>query len=432
MNTTYYWMKLACWSASFGLFLTLLNCGPVLAAQPDTTLANQIQAQVQVNRKLPLYFPRSVRRFYAGRHFKPVWLIREKGETGHAWQAMLLLDCVLQYGLSHADYHPDELNYGLLHNIVEQPARISREQQARFEIMLTDAMLTLMVHLHYGKLNSELPAVQVDAGRGDLRMETVLAQALSGRDIDETILAVQPKGEAYQEMQHWMHKWKGQYLDDCYEMPEESVRKVAINMERLRWAAIDAGPYLQVDIPSFTLSLFLPDSVYRFKIIAGNRVTPTPLLRSHIIAINLVADHTWLDRGKAIAVIPQNRSGSLVRFVFPGSATLNLGEIRETALFGRKVRALSLGDIGVDKAVQLAALLLQADGQPAMLRTLRKNRKAGKAITINLRAPLPLKITYVSCGFKEAQLVTYPDIYQLDQKLEKAIYHELPKKLAGH
>ena len=431
MNTAYYWMRLACWSVSLGLFLSFLNCGSALAFQTDTALASQIRVQLQVKKKLSLYFPRSVKRFYASRDFKPVWLIRERGETGHAWQAMLLLDCVLQYGLSHADYHPDELTYGVLHDIAEQSGKIGWEQQARFEIMLTDAMLTLMVHLHYGKLNPELPAVRVDAGRGDLRMETVLAQALSRPNIDETVLAVQPKGQAYQEMQYWMHKWKGLYLDDCYEVPEASVRKVAINMERLRWAAIGTGPYLQVDIPSFTLSLFLPDSVYRFKIIVGSRMTPTPLLRSHIVAINLVAENTWLDREKTLAVIPQNKSRSLVKFVFSGRTTLNLGEIRETALFGRKVRALGLGDIGVDKADQLAALLLRADRQPAKQRALRQNRKAGQAMTINLHSPMPLKITYLSCGFQDAQLVTYPDIYQLDPKLEKAIYHEVPKKIAG-
>ncbi|MGY4386476.1 hypothetical protein ACVWYN_003531 [Pedobacter sp. UYP24] len=28
---------------------------------------------------------------------------------------------------------------------------------------------------------------------------------------------------------------KGQYVGDCYEIPESEVRKIAINMERLRW-----------------------------------------------------------------------------------------------------------------------------------------------------------------------------------------------------
>lgn len=430
MSSVYSWKKLTCWSAYFAFVVLLFNDGLALAAQADTTLAKEIRIQLQTNKNLPLYFPRSVKRFYAGRGFKPAWLIKEKGETGHAWQAMLLLDCVRQYGLSYTDYHPGELSYGVLHDIAEPTGKVGTDQQARFEIMLTDAILTFMVHLHYGKLNPELPAAKIDSGQGNLRVEAILAQAMLHSEIAEVLLNVQPKGQAYQEMQHWMHKWEGQYLGDCYEIPEADVRKVAINMERLRWAAIGNGPYLQVDIPSFTLSLFLADSTYRFKIVAGSRATPTPLLHSKITAIALIADTTWLDREKSVVVIPQDKTRSLITFIFSGSYSLSLGEIRETKLLGRKVRALSLGSIGVEKADRLATLLLQADRQQDRLKSFRRNRKAGKAMVLKLHSPLPLKITYITCGFQDAQMITYPDIYQLDRKLEQAIYHELPKKLA--
>jgi len=430
MNTAYYWMRLACWSVSFCLLLSLLDCRPALALQPDTALAGQIKAQLQAKKKLPLYFPRSVKRFYGRRDFKPVWLISEKDETGHAWQAMMLLDCVLQYGLSHADYHPDELTYGVLHDIVELPGKISAERQARFELMLTDAMLTLMAHLHYGKLNPELPALQVDAGRGDMHLETVLAQALSRQAIDETLLAVQPKGQAYQEMQRWMHKWKGQYLDDCYEVPEASVRKVAINMERLRWAAIGSGPYLQVNIPSFTLSLFLPDTTYQFKIVAGRPATPTPLLQSRVFAIDAPAKTVWPDQLQTIRLIPESMQNSALRFAFSSHYNVSLKALNGSDWFRRKQRALTRGDVGIENADKLAALLLSADHQGNKIELLRRSRLTGKAATVSLHTPMPIKITYLTCWFQDAQLMDYPDIYQLDTRLEQAIYHELPKKLA--
>ncbi|MBB5396883.1 hypothetical protein [Mucilaginibacter sp. AK015] len=429
MNLPYPRIKLARLPLYWVLAFLFLSSAPALALQPDPGLASQIRSQLQAKNKLALYFPRSVKRFYAARNFKPVWLIKETGETGHAWQAMLLLDCVVQYGLSYGDYHPDELKYGILRDIAEQPAKINRKQQARFEIMLTDAMLTLMVHLHYGKLNPDLPAAKIDAAYGDLRVETALAQALTQPDVTEKMLAVQPSGQAYQEMQNWMHKWKGQYLDDCYEVPEADVRKVAINMERLRWAAIGPGPYLQVDIPSFTLSLFLPDSVYRFKIVTGSRATPTPLLKSQLLAVSLVAGNSRPYRQKHATPNQEDKKRSLINFDFSGRGNLLMGEISEKAWFRQDMRALSIRNVGVDQAEKLAAILLQADRQPALVNALRHNRKAGRFMNVKLHKPVPLKITYLSCGFQDGQLITYPDIYQLDKKLEQAIYHELPKKL---
>lgn len=425
------------WPKSFCTFLILLTSWSVASASGiDTSLATRINTELHAEKQLPLYFPRSVKRFYTARNFQSAWLIRKKGETGHAWQAMLLLDCVLQYGLSHADYHPDELRYDLLHDIFEQPDKISEDRQARFELMLTDAMLTLMDHLHYGKLNPELPAIRIDAGEGDTRMESVLSTALARTDISEALLSVQPKGQAYMEMQRWMHKWKGQYLDDCYEVPEENVRKVAINMERLRWAAIGDGPYVQIDIPSFTLTLFLPDSTYHFKVVTGSRATPTPLLQSAIYAVNVVPKTELPDQLRTLELLPQStpqtgKAGSLLNFHFSSRNKIDLIEIKQTAWFKRNQRALSQGNIGVEKPEKLAALLLKADRQEGKIALLRRTRLAGNARTFRLQKPMPLKVTYLTCRFQDGQLVAYPDIYQLDTKLEQAIYHQLPTRPAG-
>jgi len=70
---------------------------------------------------------------------------------------MLMLDCVLQFGLSHDDYHPKELSYDLLHNILEKPGQVSAADKAKYDILLTDALVTFMNHLHYGKLNPDFP-----------------------------------------------------------------------------------------------------------------------------------------------------------------------------------------------------------------------------------------------------------------------------------
>ena len=419
-------------------FLCLLfGLSVAAAAVADTSLADEISTQLHAKKQLPLYFPLSVSRFYMTQNFQQAWLKREPGEVGHQWQAMLLLDCVLQYGLAHSDYHPDELRYELLHDIYDAPGMVSKDKQARFDIMLTDAVLTILNHLHYGKINPEFTAARVDAGQGDMMMETVLAKALTQTDITPVLLSVQPKSPAYVSMQLWMRKWKGQLVDDCYTVPEENVRKVAINMERLRWADIGDGPYVQVNIPSYTLSLFLKDSTYRFKIITGAWTTPTPLLQSSLYSINTVSRTELSDQLRTMELLPNTMAKhtgpakSLLVFLFSSRYKIDLIEMPEPSLFKNTQRALSHGNIGIEDARQLADLLLAAQGDGNRLTQLHQAVASGKSHAFSLKNPIPFKVTYITCLIKDGQLVTYNDVYQLDGKLEQAVYHNPPPALAG-
>ena len=202
----------------------------------DTSISAQIKGYLDVKKQTPaLHYPLFVKRFYNRKGSNPVWIKSEK-DIRKTWEAMLMLDCVLQYGLSHDDYHPKELVYDKLHQIFDQPGKITTSQKAMFDVLLTDAMLTFINHLHYGKLNPAYTNVKLDADSlAAFRAEKILANALSSKDFMSTIVDVQPKSKQYVAMQSYMRLLKGQYLDDCYEVPEADVRKVAINMERLRW-----------------------------------------------------------------------------------------------------------------------------------------------------------------------------------------------------
>jgi murein L,D-transpeptidase YcbB/YkuD len=41
---------------------------------------------------------------------------------------------------------------------------------------------------------------------------------------------------------------------------------------------------------------------------------------------------------------------------------------------------------------------------------------------IKLKRPMPIKITYLTCEVIEGEYVTYKDIYDLDNRLEIALY----------
>jgi len=308
-------------------YITILALSSTCLQAQDKGISNQISAQLAGDTNAEgLFYPASVQRFYLANDFQPAW-IKPQAEMGKTWQAMLLLDCVLQFGLAHADYHPYELSYDSLRTMLQQPEKWDAQVKARFDIVLTDAMISLMNHLHYGKLNPEYPADKIDRGTAlPFLTENKLCEALSRDNFMECILGVQPQDQNYVHLQHYMQLVKGQYQGDCYEIPEADVRLVAINMERLRWANFPKRPFIHVNIPSYTLELCEPDSVYSFKIAVGRP-------RHNSAATNCTAAY----------------------------------------LTAAPIRSLAHSAIRVQKVTALASLLLRYDGQADRISLLRKD-----------------------------------------------------------
>ena len=399
----------------------------------DTGLSQEIKKQVRGgNLDVQLYYPKSVQRFYQQNGFKPAWT-KPQSETGPAWQMMLMLDCVLQFGLSHADYHPEELQYSRLHNILDTPGKVKPSIQARFDIILTDAVITLMNHLHYGKLNPQLSASWIDKGVS-MEFEAVpyLNRALKEKDVMSAIANVQPKEKEYAAMQYQLHLLEGLYQGDCYEIPQEKVRKIAINMERLRWTNTGDSIYVQINIPSYSLKLYLPDSTYQFRVIVGKPENPTPTLLSNITYFTTAPE--WKIPSKIFrqertpALYYAKRSAGydnamgLLVFRFPNVYDICLHGTLEQSLFKKKERALSHGFIRVEYAEKLATLLLKNDGSAAKIAALHNGIVKYIKQDIYLKKPIAIKITYLTCEVKEGEYITYDDIYNLDKNLEMALY----------
>lgn len=234
----------------------LIGISPLAYGQGNSTsmeLSVQLKNQT---RQSKLYYPKSVRRYYHQNGFQLMW-IKNKDQAKQTWEAMMLLDCVLQFGLSHADYHPRELIYDKLRTMINEPGEIAIGAQARFDILLTDALITLVNHLHYGKLNPYFSEKRIDELTKTAEFNAVdeLTKARLKADFTTAISTVQPKSKAYADLQSYMRLIKGQYVGDCYQTPESEVRKIAINMERLRWVesyTIQTGrkkvPYLTCEV----------------------------------------------------------------------------------------------------------------------------------------------------------------------------------------
>ena len=441
------------------------------AQSRDSLLSAEIKYQLNDVQKLGLSYTNTVKRFYEKNKFNIAWVRPQSGE-GTAWQAMLLIDCVLQFGLSHNDYHPKEISYGKLHNILDTPNKKNISAQARFEIILTDGIITFINHLHYGKLNPYFTAMQIDGGNANsFNSEQVLINALKEKDFMNAIAAVQPKSKEYHDLQYHMQLLTGLYQGDCYEIPEADIRKIAINMERLRWANIDGNNYIHINIPSYSLMFHQPDTTYRFKVIVGKPGNPTPALSSEIkyfttapewnVPANIfrkevlpkaLKDENYLEnnhlaiydnKGKYVPVdlarlkyIQQNINkysarqssgcdnalGQIV-FRFPNVYDVYLHDTPEQQLFNKTDRAFSHGCIRVENAGKLAELLLIKDNASQKVKPVQQAMAAYKKQSFTLNKPMPIKITYLTCAVNEGVLVKYKDVYDLDNRLEMALYN---------
>ncbi|MFC3560578.1 L,D-transpeptidase scaffold domain-containing protein [Pedobacter jamesrossensis] len=435
----------------------------------NAAISEQTKAQLLACRSM-LNYPKSVERFYKSKGYSLAWVEKENHNRQLA-HAMMILDCVSQFGLNRDDFHASELIYQQISVLAEVPNMLSGGQRAIFDVMMTDAMITFMNHLHYGKFNTVLTPSKIDdGGYGDFNAEARLMQLMESKDFYNEIAAVQPSSKEYDDLQRYMHLVRGQYLEDSYEFPEEHVRKMTINMERLRWLSASQTPSLIINIPAFTAKMKLSDTVYTFKIIVGKPSSPTPIFESKLISLTTVPDRrvaakifisqvlpgalknlTYLDsnhytiydlKGRLIentakklvqikaqpkgyyARQSQACGNAMGKLLFHSADTsgIYLHDAPQSKLVGLSKRALSTGCIQIDQAEKLADLLLVTDGSSNKRPLLHAAISNGKTMDFKLNTPVVMKITYLTCEMIDSQLVIFKDIYSHDGALEMAMY----------
>jgi len=378
---------------TIGMFFLALI---LISAMPISCLSNPVKGldpiadaiQLQLKKyKHDLYYPNTVARFYHERGNRLTWVFPETVNS-HGWEALLMLDCVVQFGLNHDDYHPGKLLSIEMHRLIRDYNSVSANDKAAFDVMLTDAIITFMNNLHYGKLNPVYNALIIDNQKfNGFSAGRVLHEALGQTDFMSAVLEVQPNTKAYRLLQSRMRLMTGQYVGDCYEVPKGELRKVAINMERLRWFVIGDENGININIPSATLTYRTPDTVFQFKVIVG--------------------------KGRAIPILE-----SKVRyFTFAANGGSPLLKLHLS-----KVNAYQKIDIGIIDGITLANLLLKNDGSKEKLEVNIDSERSILNRNFYLKNNLPIKISYLTCEAIDGLLVTYDDIYNLDKNLENALY----------
>lgn len=418
-----------------------------------------------------LKFPATVKRFYTSTEHQPSW-IKPETTIRSTWEAMLLLDCIRQYGLSRNDFHPQILHYGNMHDVLANKNTASIDQKANFDIMLTDAMLTFINQLHFGKYNPKYTSKLIDEGKvSQFNTEQILLQAITNKDFSASILAAQPQCKLYQQLQSHLRLLTGQYTCDAYEAPEADVKKITLNLERLRWMDWENNN-VHINIPNYQLTYQTTDSTYLFKVVVGKASTPTPTLQSkithfntapdwrvpksiftkellpkaikdsdylannHFMIYDLAGNYVKTDAA-TLALIKKTPSNYFARqtagcdnalgkvvFRFANNFDIYLHDSPDQQLFNNSNRAYSHGCIGVAQADLLAKLILQKDNQQTQVAVLNKAMDNYKPFTFKLNAAIPIYITYITCGIENQLLVSYADVYHLDQDLATKMFNQ--------
>ena len=456
--------------AMITLIFMFVAVAPQRASAQQKASKDSLSAEIRSlleGHQLWLNYPLSTKRFYKQQDYEPQWLTASREDN--TWKCMLLLDCVLHFGLSYNDYRYNEHLPSTLHDVLEKPDRVSLTMQARFEIMLTDDMITFLNQLHFGVLNPSFTPGIIDSAESSFRAEDILADALKQKKFLAVLSAVQPKCKEYERLEEYLSS-SLLYGEDCYELPEGDLQNVAMNMERLRWAAIEEDRYMLVNIPAFSLKYYRTDSVSEFNIVVGSPATPTPQLQSAIKSLTTGPDYkvpgsvflkqvlpgalkegSYLSKNQltiydlngafvnvdhkrltAISGNPagyyamrsascDNASGSIV-FSFPNIYELSMHDTPDETVFGRERRALSNGGIVVENADSLAVLLLKDNGAQSKVKELQEAMFAYKRKTFKLQKAVPIKVVYLTSAIINGKLVSYPDVYELDKSLQSVMF----------
>lgn len=460
-------------SLSFFANLNLFAQSTIISQATPDTIKVEIEKQLNNPEILKQFnFPKTVKRFYSLTNTEANWL-RSVYDIRPTVSAMLLLDCVRQYGLQPKDYHPKMLSYELMYNVLNGN-RMSAMQKVEFELMLTDAMISLINNLHYGAYNPYLSNPTLDNGaQNELKADEFLRNIKNSPHLMDSVLKVQPIINQYKQLQGYMKLIAGQYTCDSYETPDKEIRAICFNMERLRWTNTINPTYIQVNIPSFKLYYHTPDSIYQFMVVVGKPLTPTPTLNSlishletapdwkipHQIFINellpkAIKNHSYFDNNhmavydqkenfvsinsKTITQIKQNPKlyhirqtagcdnalGKIV-FRFNNAYDVYLHDTPDKRYFSRSKRALSHGCVRVQGAENLAALLLNNDNQSNQVVALKTAMSSYTKQRFLIKNQIPVLLTYLTTTVENGLLVHHEDIYKLDDALEKQMYGQL-------
>lgn len=262
------------------------DLSPVSSLPAPTASATLAQAELtrrlHNTRPLGLETEAAIRRLYAAAGYTTFWT-HDSGWTDRATLALQLLGQAAEVGLDRRRYAWARL--AALPDSLRRAAGPARGRHlASFELHLTDALLRYAQHLRRGCLDpvTLLPAPPDTAAARQAAL--LLHHSLAHGSFPDALEQVQPRTRSYRLLQAaWSRTLQQASTTDSLRLMQDTVagfRRVAINLERLRWDATAAdNEYALVNIPAYRMQVVQGGQVLQtHRVIVGKPELPTPVL----------------------------------------------------------------------------------------------------------------------------------------------------------
>lgn len=461
---------------SFYLFLSYSICQPCFGQRKENNsvevskfLKNNIDSLTDPDVLLfvndHLYMPNYIKEYYAHSNYNLIWLNNKN-----------LSDSLIYHlGLSYFDgLNPEMYHLSLLKTLLKDSLKEKDNAHLHtglyFELLMTDAFISYVSDLYVGHIHSNNENTEWAKNLTKINFTDSLINLVNGKSIAMMLKNFTSTSVKYIQLKQVLKK----LLDSNKISDSDCINRINANMERWRWLPHKMPQkYIMVNIADFTMDLI--DSgheVLNMKIIVGKKYTRTPLFYSKMTylvlnpyweiptsiakkeilpevkkdAAYLLKNHikilsSWepdateinpntvnwdtITAGK-LSYHFRQESGPLnalgrVKFIFPNKHNVYLHDTPVPELFSQTNRTFSHGCIRIEKPIELALYILKSDSCWDTL-SLKKalNRSANRVIT--LKKPIYVFICYWTNWVNEdGELVTRPDIYEYDKRLEDEI-----------
>jgi L,D-transpeptidase YcbB len=248
------------------------------------------------------------------------------------------------------------------------------------------------------------------------------------------------------------YRIESEHLDHLNVPVEERIKTIMVNMERCRWIDPEltkADEFIVINIPSFKL-IYRRNGIKELesKVYVGKIMTETVVFTGSITHIvfspywnvprsiienelkyamerdkNYLASHNmeWNNGNVRQNPGPRNSLG-LVKFMFPNSNSMYLHDTPIKSLFDVEVRAFSHGCINMDKAKELAILILK-DNPDWPVERINAAMNGGVETTCFLKNKIPVYIGYFTTWVDDSGMINfYRDVYQRDNRLAELLF----------
>lgn len=186
----------------------------------------------------------------------------------------------------------------------------------------------------------------------------------------------------------------------------------------------DAIQYMEIN-PTWTV----PNSIFRKDKLARIRQDPGYLARGGYVVKNRdgvvipAASVDWSQDNPPVILMqkpgPKNALG-MVKFMFPNAHAVYLHDTDNRGLFERSDRTLSSGCVRIEFPFEFANLLMEADPSWSTAR-LQAILDSHKTTRVNLPAPVPVLLIYLTAWFEEGAVHFREDLYQRDANILTAL-----------